>query len=121
MQKRIEIQNASLTEDALRLKCGEDLSGAERKASGQMLVDSDHFAFVYILESADSFEYVIIKEHIWPDLKEALDQRKPAVLEAGGKTVELSELHEELDYLLENIKDNANYGDMEEKVKSVFL
>lgn len=85
MQKRIEIQNASLTEDALRLKCGEDLSGAERKASGQMLVDSDHFAFVYILESADSFEYVIIKEHIWPDLKEALDQRKPAVLEAGGK------------------------------------
>ncbi|WP_146738237.1 UPF0738 family protein, partial [Bacillus tropicus] len=80
---------------------------------------SDHFAFVYILESADSFEYVIIKEHIWPDLKEALDQRKPAVLEAGGKTVELSGLHEELDYLLENIKDNANYGDMEEKVKNV--
>ncbi len=43
------------------------------------------------------------------------------VLEADGKTVELSGLHEELDYLLENIKDNANYGDMEEKVKSVFL
>ncbi|WP_444979274.1 UPF0738 family protein, partial [Bacillus spizizenii] len=30
-------------------------------------------------------------------------------------------LHEELEYLLENIKDNANYGEMEEKVKRVFL
>ncbi|KXZ13550.1 hypothetical protein AXI59_05080 [Bacillus nakamurai] len=121
MQKRIEIQNASLSEDGLRLECGEDVSGAGRKASGQMLVDSDHFAFVYILESADSFEYVIIKENVWPALKEALDQRKPAILEAGDETVELSGLHEELDYLLENIKDNANYGEMEEKVKRVFL
>ncbi|MBT2573806.1 hypothetical protein J7E26_07555 [Bacillus sp. ISL-51] len=121
MQKRIEIQNASLSEDGLRLECGEDVSGAGRKASGQMLVDSDHFAFVYILESADSFEYVIIKENVWPSLKEARDQRKPAILMAGDETVELSGLHEELDYLLENIKDNANYGEMEEKVKRVFL
>ncbi|BDG79455.1 hypothetical protein BJH90_15640 [Bacillus halotolerans] len=122
MQNRIEILNATLSDDELRLTCETEGNEAERKPSGQMLVDSDNIAFVYILELADSFEYVMIKEHIWPELKQAHDQRKPIVLEAGKESIELSGLYEELEYLLENIKDNANYGEeMEEKVKRVFL
>lgn len=122
MQNRIEILNATLSDDQLRLACETEGDEAERKPSGQMLVDSDHFAFVYILELADSFEYVIIKEHVWPELKQAHAQKIPVVLEAGDQTIELAGLHEELEYLLENIKDNANYGEeMEEKVKRVFL
>lgn len=122
MQKRIEIMNATLTDDQLRFTCQAEGDEAERKASGQMLVDSDHFAFVYILELADSFEYVIIKENVWPELRQAHSDRKPVFLEAGSQMIELSGLHEELEYLLENIKDNANYGEeMEEKVRSVFL
>ncbi|KUP36903.1 hypothetical protein [Bacillus halotolerans] len=122
MQNRIEILNATLSDDELRLTCEIEGNEAERKPSGQMLVDSDNIAFVYILELADSFEYVMIKEHIWPELKQAHDQRKPIVLEAGKESIELSGLYEELEYLLENIKDNANYGEeMEEKVKRVFL
>lgn len=122
MQNRIEIMNATLSDDQLRLACEAEGIEAKRKPSGQMLVDSDHFAFVYILELADSFEYVIIKEHVWPELKQAHAQRIPVVLEAGGESIELSGLHEELEYLLENIKDNANYGEeMEDKVKRVFL
>lgn len=72
MQNRIEILNATLSDDQLRLACQTEGNEAERKPSGQMLVDSDHFAFVYILELADSFEYVIIKEHVWPELKYGL-------------------------------------------------
>ncbi|QIW79395.1 hypothetical protein [Bacillus tequilensis] len=122
MQNRIEIMNATLSDDQLRLACEAEGIEAKRKPSGQMLVDSDHFAFVYILELADSFEYVIIKEHVWPELKQAHAQRIPVVLETGGESIELSGLHEELEYLLENIKDNANYGEeMEDKVKRVFL
>ncbi|MGV4320835.1 UPF0738 family protein [Bacillus mojavensis] len=122
MQNRIEILNATLSDDELRLTCETEGKEAERKPSGQMLVDSDNIAFVYILELADSFEYVMIKEHIWPELKQAHDQRKPIVLEAGNESIELSGLHEELEYLLENIKDNANYGEeMEETVKRIFL
>ncbi|MEC1625530.1 hypothetical protein P9E08_09080 [Bacillus mojavensis] len=122
MQNRIEILNATLSDDELRLTCETEGKEAERKPSGQMLVDSDNIAFVYILELADSFEYVMIKEHIWPELKQAHDQRKLIVLEAGNESIELSGLHEELEYLLENIKDNANYGEeMEETVKRVFL
>ncbi|MGQ5113739.1 hypothetical protein ACSOV8_19635 [Bacillus halotolerans] len=122
MQNRIEILNATLSNDELRLTCETEGIEAERKPSGQMLVDSDNIAFVYILELADSFEYVMIKEHIWPELKQAYDQRKSIVLEAGKESIELSGLYEELEYLLENIKDNANYGEeMEKKVKRVFL
>lgn len=122
MQNRIEILNATLSDDELRLTCETEGKEAERKPSGQMLVDSDNIAFVYILELADSFEYVMIKEHIWPELKQAHDQRKPIVLEAGNESIELSGPHDELEYLLENIKDNANYGEeMEETVKRVFL
>ncbi|MCI3984615.1 hypothetical protein [Bacillus vallismortis] len=122
MQNRIEILNATLSDDQLRLVCETEGNEAERKPSGQMLVDSDNFAFVYILELADSFEYAIIKEHMWPELKQAHAQRIPVVLEAGDKSIELAGLHEELEYLLENIKDNVNYGEeMEDKVKSVFL
>ncbi|MBG9769767.1 hypothetical protein [Bacillus vallismortis] len=122
MQNRIEILNATLSDDQLRLVCETEGNEAERKPSGQMLVDSDNFAFVYILELADSFEYAIIKEHMWPELKQAHAQRIPVVLEAGDKSIELAGLHDELEYLLENIKDNVNYGEeMEDKVKSVFL
>ncbi|CAN2252922.1 hypothetical protein [Bacillus vallismortis] len=122
MQNRIEILNATLSDDQLRLVCETEGNEAERKPSGQMLVDSDNFAFVYILELADSFEYAIIKEHMWPELKQAHAQRIPVVLEAGDKSIELAGLHKELEYLLENIKDNVNYGEeMEDKVKSVFL
>ncbi|WP_444979275.1 UPF0738 family protein, partial [Bacillus spizizenii] len=50
MQNRIEILNATLSDDQLRLACETEGDEAERKPSGQMLVDSDHYAFVYILE-----------------------------------------------------------------------
>lgn len=45
----------------------------------------------------------------------------PVYLAAEGHSLELIQLHQELHYLIDNIKDNANYGDMEEKVKSTFL
>ena len=72
MQNRIEITEANLRNDRLVLT-SEINDGAERKPAGRMLTDSDHFAFVYILEQDESFEYVILNEGIWSDLKAALD------------------------------------------------
>ncbi|MCY7604769.1 hypothetical protein MH119_19190, partial [Bacillus altitudinis] len=51
MQNRIEITEATLKEDRLILTVQSDEQIQKAKASGQMLVDSDHFAFVYILET----------------------------------------------------------------------
>ncbi|MFJ5963770.1 MULTISPECIES: hypothetical protein [unclassified Bacillus (in: firmicutes)] len=121
MQNRIEIIEATLKEDGLFLAIQSDEHIQKAKASGQMLVDSDHFAFVYILENEESFTYLILGENIWAPLKEAMNRDMPVYLTAEQKTLELIQLHQELNYLIDNIKDNANYGDMEEKVKNTFL
>ena len=76
---------------------------------------------VYILETEESFTYLILGEHTWAPLKEAMNREIPVYLAAEEQTLELIQLHQELNYLIDNIKDNANYGDMEEKVKSTFL
>ncbi|PCK22154.1 hypothetical protein CEY02_05505 [Bacillus pumilus] len=121
MQNRIEITEATLKEDRLILTVQSDKQIQKAKASGQMLVDSDHFAFVYILETDESFTYLILGENTWAPLKEAMNRDIPVYLTAEEISLELIHLHQELHYLIDNIKDNANYGDMEEKVKSTFL
>lgn len=121
MQNRIEITEATLKEDRMNLMIQSEEHIQKVKASGQMLVDSDHFAFVYILEAEESFTYLILGENIWAPLKEAMNREIPVYLTVEEKSLELIQLHQELNYLIDNIKDNANYGDMEEKVKSTFL
>ncbi|MDA7026112.1 hypothetical protein PJ311_05715 [Bacillus sp. CLL-7-23] len=121
MQNRIEILEANLQHDRLVL-ISQIQDGQDRKATSRMLVDSDHFAFVYILEQEESFQYVMLNEILWPKIKQALAAEVPVFLKMGKQEVELAGFHEELEYLLENIKDNANYGEeMEERVKQIFL
>ncbi|AGT31154.1 hypothetical protein M493_04245 [Geobacillus genomosp. 3] len=86
-----------------------------------MLVDSDALAFVYILETNDRFLYVMIPKEWWPELKETLAENEPVWLKSGEGAVELEQFGEELAYLLENIRGNANYGEMlEQAVQDVF-
>ncbi|WP_226530480.1 hypothetical protein [Metabacillus niabensis] len=124
MNTRIELVEAKVEDHVLILEPGEISSGLEQsdvKAQGQMLVDSDQLAFIYILESGDEFVYASLPHQIWPQLKEALDKEYKVAMKLKAKQIELENLTEELRYLLENIKDNANYGDeMESKVVELF-
>ncbi|KPC98746.1 hypothetical protein LR69_03081 [Geobacillus sp. BCO2] len=87
-----------------------------------MLVDSDALAFAYILETDDRFLYVMIPKPWWPELKAALDAKEPVWLRCGERTLELEQFHDELSYLLENIRGNANYGEaLEQAVQDVFF
>ncbi|MFC0298880.1 UPF0738 family protein [Geobacillus jurassicus] len=87
-----------------------------------MLVDSDALAFAYILETDDRFLYAIIPKQWWPKLKAALDAREPVWLRCGEAAVELQQFSDELSYLLENIRGNANYGEaLEQAVQDVFF
>ncbi|MEW5323013.1 hypothetical protein V2J23_13000 [Geobacillus thermoleovorans] len=87
-----------------------------------MLVDSDALAFVYLLEADDCFLYVMVPKPWWPQLKAALDAEEPVWLRCGERTLELEQFHDELSYLLENIRDNANYGEtLEQAVQDVFF
>jgi hypothetical protein len=123
MNKRIELTEATIENNRLILQPASLLIEVEAlKANGQMLVDSDQLSFIYILESADEFVYAGLPHTIWTKLKEAKDKDLPVILQINENEIELTDLVPELNYLLENIKGNANYGDeMENKVVEVFL
>lgn len=122
MPNRIELTESSLKDHTLILSGSAAELEGEIKATGQMLVDSDNFAFVYVLEYKQAFYYAILQEQVWPQINNALESDMPVYISIGSRTIELTGIHEELSYLLGNIKDNANYGEeMEKKVIDAFL
>ncbi|MRX73628.1 hypothetical protein GJU40_15905 [Bacillus lacus] len=123
MKTRFEIGRAEITEDKVRLHAeGLEADVKELSPKGQMLADSDNLSFVYILENQNSdFVYAGLPSNIWGELRTGLEKSIPFYLALGEREIELLSLHEELSYLIENIKDNANYGEkMEEKVQELF-
>jgi Leucine-rich repeat (LRR) protein len=122
MNKRIELTEATIDNNQLILKPASLPTGLENLvAKGQMLVDSDQLAFIYILETADEFVYAGLPHTVWTKLKEANDKQLNVILKINNQEIELVELFDELNYLLENIKGNANYGEeMENKVVELF-
>lgn len=85
------------------------------QATGTMVVDSDHFQFVYLLDDGE-FHHLRFVQETWPMLKEYKDKEWYLY----GK-LKLDNFTEELQFLLENIEGNYNYGkDFTESVESVF-
>lgn len=122
MQKRIEITHTSWNEGQLLLQADPVSFSLEQvAASNKMLVDSDNLSFIYILETPSEFIYVSVKDTYWQDLKKAMEEKKAIVLVVDKVALLLTNIEEELGYLLENIKDNANYGEeMEKRVNDIF-
>ncbi|MCA1062067.1 hypothetical protein QTG56_19760 [Rossellomorea sp. AcN35-11] len=91
-------------------------------AAGQIIADSDRYAFVYLAENADEYVYLYLEESIWSELKTALKENSAVMAKSEDYSLELVRFNEELDYLVSNIEGNGNYGDeMVKKVESVFL
>ena len=68
---------------------------------GQMLVDSDNYGFAYLLDDGQSYDYLIFVQETWSMLHEKkLIVNDDLVLEH----------FQELDYILENVEGNNNYG-----------
>ncbi|CAH2713465.1 hypothetical protein BACCIP111895_00601 [Neobacillus rhizosphaerae] len=119
MKKRITIQKASTTENKLFLETKEPVNGLV--PAEQMLVDSVQFSFIYLMENQEDYTYIVFPEQIWPFLKSALEQNIPVLLTFREESIELISFHEELEYLITNIKGNSNYGnEMVTKVEENF-
>lgn len=119
MKKRIMVTKATINESKLVLEIQEDVLKLVPK--GQMLVDSENYSFIYLMENETDYTYIIIPETIWPTLKEAYIKPRPVYLNSIGAQVELSQFQEELMFLIDNIKGNSNYGEeMVKKVENLF-
>jgi hypothetical protein len=122
MRQKIHLTKAELLEDKLVLHSSEKKDELNMKPAGQVLVDSENFSFVYFAESQEDYVLIHIQEECWSALKEAFEQKVPVIADLGETNFELEGLHQELDFLIENIEGNSNYGEeMVKKVEAVFL
>lgn len=89
---------------------------------GRMLADSDHIAFVYILDVNDDFIYVSFPEVVWKNLNKVLSDSLPIFLNVNEEIrVPLIQFQEELQYFISNIEENSNYGEsMVQAVSNAF-
>ncbi|MCA1031085.1 hypothetical protein LCL95_08630 [Bacillus timonensis] len=112
MQKHIQIQSIQKEAEQIILVAESSIENKnELKATGHMLVDSDSLAFIYKLETETEFVYVNLPHTMWDVLKEVKDHRPEVFLQVEDKEILLEDIAEELDYLIDNIEGNANYGD----------
>lgn len=121
MSKRINVKQAVIQKDELHLLTDgkEDLS--RFKAAGQILVDSDQLAFVYLVDTGGEYAYVTIPETAWKTVAEVLNESTQAYLVNEQSRLHLQAFNEEMCYLIENIKGNSNYGEeMVNKVERTF-
>lgn len=119
MQKKIMIHTAHLENAKLMLTTNENVK--ELVPTGQMLADSDHFSFIYLMEKEDEYIFLVLPEPIWPMLNDGLRQNSSVILTCNDEQIELLNFHEELQNLISNIKGNGNYGnEMVEKVETIF-
>lgn len=122
MKQKWKITESIVRENELVFQLQEDANLENTKASGQMLVDSDSLAFIYLLEKENEYVYLEIPEMVWKDCKVALEANNAFFIKALNGELLLENFKEELEYLIENILGNGNYGeDMEKAVSSVFL
>ncbi|UTR05001.1 hypothetical protein MM326_12870 [Alkalihalobacillus sp. LMS6] len=96
--------------------------GKEMKDGERILVDSDEFAFIYIIEDEEGFYGIRFDEQVWPQLKEGFNKGTTYFLKLNEMTrLTLAEFNEEMTFLLENIRGNGNYGEaFEQTVKAMF-
>jgi hypothetical protein len=119
VKKRITILAANIMDNLLQLNANESINGL--KPGERILVDSDQFSFVYLMEDHEDYTYIVLTEQIWSFLKSALEQKLPVWLTFKDEKLELTNFLEDLKYVLSNIKDNSNYGDeMLVKVDKIF-
>lgn len=85
--------------------CYTETSIEDMKPAEQMLVDSDNFAFAYVLDDGQAYSYLLFVQETWSMLHE--HRGKKIIV---NDTLELTSFDEELSYLLDNIVGNLNYG-----------
>ncbi|MCF2648619.1 hypothetical protein ACTQ5K_16390 [Niallia sp. Sow4_A1] len=121
MKQKWKITESIVRENELVFQLQENANLENTMASGQMLVDSDSLAFIYLLEKENEYVYLEIPEMVWKDCKVALEANNAFFIKALNGELLLENFKEELEYLIENIRGNGNYGEeMEKAVSSVF-
>lgn len=121
MSQRILITDAKIENNELHLSTNIETDLAGVAPTGQMLVDSDQLSFVYIVDQEDGYRYVTIPEDTWSVIQNGLQAGLETFLTFKNGKLKLDRFQSEMEYLIENITGNSNYGEeMVAKVEQVF-
>jgi hypothetical protein len=123
MSNRITIEKINWSNGDLHIIGKEiEMEAAVLKPAARVLADSDHLAFIYILETEDTYFYLSIPKDYWADLKKVIMENSSVILFINQHEIKLEGIVEELKELVSNIDGNANYGDdMVKEVENHFL
>lgn len=121
MSQRILITDAKIENNELHLSANIETDLAAFAPTGQMLVDSDQLSFVYIVDQEEGYRYVTIPEGTWSVIQNGIQAGLETFLTNKNGKLKLDGFQSEMEYLIENITGNSNYGEeMVAKVEKVF-
>ena len=104
------IERYQFVHNDLHLSLNEKLDTIQIQPAGQVLTDSDHLAFIYLVEEAGEYSYLYLPDDLWPALVRVLKTQQNPYLMLNEQKIELVNFTEELEMLLFNIEGNENYG-----------
>ncbi|WP_339175323.1 hypothetical protein MKY51_03505 [Solibacillus sp. FSL R5-0691] len=84
---------------------------SQLQSTGQVIVDSDNEAFLYIIEENEAYSYLSFGKNVWSQLLQMLLAEQKAYLKVEDGLLPLQQFADELQGLLYNIEGNSNYGD----------
>lgn len=105
------IQQFEVLHNEIHFILNENKKRSQLQPVGQVIVDSDNDAFLYIIEENDAYSYVSFSKEVWPQLVQMLLADQKAYLKVEDGSFVLDQFAEELRGLLYNIEGNSNYGD----------
>ncbi|MFB5661414.1 hypothetical protein [Alteribacillus sp. HJP-4] len=112
MQHVLTITETKITDNTLILTPIEQWPEQEWKQLNdgmRMLADSDALTFVYVLDSPEAFVQLRLPKRTWAALREAYEHEYKVVAD-GPSPITLEHFQQEMEYLLDNIPGNGNYG-----------
>lgn len=112
----IYVNEIKFENDELKCYVEEDFSDKTLVSMEQMIVDSDNFTIIYILDDGEEF----IRTHFVSETWEMLERYRNSKIVLNDQ-VELEDFYTHLEELLENIEGNNNYGkEFEGKIVETF-
>lgn len=118
----ITITSLEPQEEKLIAKTDVTLPFQGLEPEGRMLVDSEGGAFVYLLAHKEEYVQLRFEEKTWKTIYTYRKEQRPVYIQTVIKPVELEDFWVEIDFLLDNIEGNHNYGkEFVEKVEQIFL
>lgn len=110
MRNTYKIEQFEIVGNELHFSLNELSEEKQFLPAGQVIVDSDDFCFIYIIEEENQYSYLKIPQKLWPQLVSLLKTEQNPFLQVGNQLIELTDFNDELKTLLFNIEGNDNYG-----------